>query len=155
MPEEILNEQRFWQLNRESYLTQESWAEAIGRLVASLAEFLEESLELNEISVEYIRNGDTAVVAFIDIMKPFGGPLSLAWRGALGVELHEDRPYVSASIFLFCLGKRLSLAGHEKGSYIELVCEPTPAGLGQWKVLGWFEDIYGEYVGIDECSAYD
>lgn len=144
-----------WQLKRESYLTKVVWTGIIKSLVKSLSEFLATSVELNEMSAEDICDGDIRVIALVHSAKPFGGPLSVAWQGALAVELHEDRPYVSASLFLFCLGKRLSVADHKMGSYVELIHEPTSVGSGQWRVLGWLRDTYGEYEDIDECSAYD
>jgi hypothetical protein len=155
MSEESSGVAPLWQLNRDSHVTRERWIEIIGGLVTSLAEFVERPVAVNEISIEDISDGDTRAVALINSSKPFGGPLSLAWEGALGVELHEDRPYVTVSIFLFCLVKRLSVAEHNAGSYIELMYDPTPDGLGQWKVLGWLKDIYREWEDVDRCSAYD
>jgi hypothetical protein len=155
MAEDISLETQLWKLNRESFLTKQSWTEIIGRLVSSLTEFLEQTVELNEISIEDIQDGDKEAVALIYGAEPFGGPLSIAWQGALRVDLQEDRPYIGVSIFLFCLRKRLCIAEHEAGSFLELILEPTLTDFGKWKVIGWLEDIYYEYTDIDECSTYD
>jgi hypothetical protein len=78
----------------------------------------------------------------------FGGVLQLEWCGVLGMEPIDGRSHVSASLFLFSQRRRLRLAG-QLGSSLELVFERRDDGPGQWVSLGWHDDVYGEYEGVE------
>lgn len=77
-----------------------------------------------------------------------GGALQLEWSGILRMLPGDGQPQLSASLFLFSRGRRMQAAG-QLGSSLELVFEPSATGASRWVILGWHEDIYGEYEGIE------
>ena len=77
--------------------------------------------------------------------RPIAGALSLEWAGTLRRVTIEGEIQVTASLVLFSTRRQLQVTGHQ-GSSFELLYEPLE-GAGQWCVLGWHDDIYGEYVG--------
>lgn len=79
---------------------------------------------------------------------PHAGALQLEWSGILRLIAVDGAPELSASLFLFSRGHRMQAAG-QLGSSLELLFEGAPGGEGRWVVLGWHEDLYGEYEGIE------
>jgi hypothetical protein len=76
----------------------------------------------------------------------------MAWEGILGMDVIEGKPYVSAPLFLFSHGRRLTVS-ERLGSYLEFTYDRTANGSGRWRSLGWVEDIYGEYQSIDKYTG--
>jgi hypothetical protein len=78
-----------------------------------------------------------------------GGPLRLQYAGIVGLELIDAVPYISAVLFVYSAGARLSVGGDE-ASYLEFSYERSEAGVGRWRLHGWRSDEYGEYAGFAE-----
>ncbi|MGN6869714.1 MAG: hypothetical protein ACTHMY_15080 [Solirubrobacteraceae bacterium] len=91
----------------------------------------------------------TALSATVSNRDEFGGPLRLRYRGIVGSESIDDAPYVSAVLFVYSAGVRLSVDGDE-ASYLAFVYERADAGVGHWRLDGWQSDEYGEYAGFAE-----
>jgi hypothetical protein len=81
-----------------------------------------------------------------------GGPLRLRYRGIVGLESIDDAPYISAVLFLYSSGVRLSLDGDE-ASYLAFAYERSGDGAGHWRLQGWRSDEYGEYSGFAELPV--
>lgn len=77
-----------------------------------------------------------------------GGALQTEWSGVLRVQTVDGQPHVSASLVLFSRGRRLQLAG-QLGSSLELTFERPASGKSRWVVLGWHEDVLGEYQDVE------
>lgn len=77
------------------------------------------------------------------------GPLQLRYRGIVGLQPIEGAPYVSAVLFVYSSGVRLSLDGDE-ASFLLWEYERSDGGVGQWQLRGWRSDEYGEYAGFAE-----
>ena len=77
-----------------------------------------------------------------------GGALQLEWSGILRMLPADGQPQLSASLFLFSRGRRMQATG-QLGSSLELVFERSPPGPSRWIILGWHDDIYGEYEDIE------
>ncbi len=76
------------------------------------------------------------------------GAFQTEWSGVLRIQHTGGEPHVSASLLLFSRGRRVQLRG-QLGSSLELVFERTAGGKSRWAVLGWHEDVLGEYDGIE------
>ncbi len=83
-------------------------------------------------------------------LATFGGALQTEWSGILRMQTVDGQPQITASLFLFSRGRRLQLAG-QLGSSLELIFEPPARGGGgpRWVVLGWQEDLFGEYEDLE------
>jgi hypothetical protein len=150
--EEILIDKKIWQLPNGSQRTKEEWSGIVDYLVKTLEDYLQQGIDIVDDTIETSIVDNEALCCSIRSAVSFGGSLAVAWEGRLGMELIEDKPCVSASIFLFSLNKRLNVAG-QGGSYLELIYEQSDNGNGGWRSLGWMEDIYGEFENIDEYSG--
>ncbi|HET6870663.1 MAG TPA: hypothetical protein VFH80_32430 [Solirubrobacteraceae bacterium] len=89
----------------------------------------------------------TALSVTVISRGEFGGPLRLRYRGIVGLESIDDAPYVSAVLFVYSAGLRLSVGGDE-ASYLAFVYERSDDGAGHWRLDGWHNDEYGEYAGF-------
>jgi hypothetical protein len=80
----------------------------------------------------------------------FGGPLRLRYRGIVGLQSIDDVPYISAVMFVYSAGSRLSV-GEDEASYLAFGYERSDDGsAGRWRLDGWHSDEYGEYAGFAE-----
>lgn len=83
----------------------------------------------------------------------FGGPLRLRYAGIVGSVSIDDAPYISAVLFVYSAGVRLSVGGDE-ASYLAFVHERSDdSSAGQWRLHGWQSDEYGEYAGFAELPV--
>lgn len=134
--------------------TEAQWRELVARATAQLGELLgtpaiAEPLTLLE------RGGYSCRVHG---EGELGGALLLEWSGILRLLPADGRQQLSASLFLFSRGRRMQASG-QLGSSLELIYERGPELLDgaaarrpapeRWLVLGWHDDVYGEYEGIE------
>ena len=152
MSEDISIEKKIWQIYFENQRTREDWSAIVNYLVKTLENYLQQQVDIVDDTIEASIVDNEALCCSIRSAVSFAGALALAWEGRLGMEMIEDKPYVSASLFLFSCKKRLTVAG-QGGSYVELIYEQSDNGNGGWRSLGWMEDIYGEFENIDEYSG--
>jgi hypothetical protein len=75
------------------------------------------------------------------------GPLRIRYRGIVGLQPIEGAPYISAVLFVYSSGARLSLDGDE-ASFLLWEYERSDADVGEWRLQGWRSDVYGEYAGF-------
>ena len=94
-----------WQTPPYDHRSDKDWSIIIEHLVTSVGEYLQQQAVI--MSSEVVDN--EALFCRIRSASQFCGPLALAWEGRLGIDIIEDKPYVSASIFLFSQRKRLVL----------------------------------------------
>lgn len=94
----------------------------------------------------------TALSVTVSSRDEFGGPLRLRYRGIIGSASIDDAPYVSAVLFVYSAGARLSV-GDDEASYLAFVYERSSDGGGQWRLEGWRSDEYGEYAGFAELPV--
>jgi hypothetical protein len=95
---------------------------------------------------------DTALSLTVGSRGELAGPLRVRYRGIVGLTSISDRPYVSAVLFVYSSGVRLSLDGDE-ASFLAWVYERSDAGVGNWRLRGWQSDEYGEYAGFAELPG--
>jgi hypothetical protein len=94
----------------------------------------------------------TALSVTVSSRDEFGGPLRLRYAGIVGSVSIDDAPYVSAVLFVYSAGVRLSVGGDE-ASYLAFVYERSDPGVGHWRLQGWQSDEYGEYAGFAELPG--
>ncbi len=152
MTENISIDQIIWQIHPDYRWTKDEFSRIIHDLVKSLSDYLQQPIEILDETLQASIVDEESFCCSICSGTYLGGPLAVAWEGRLGMEPINGKPSVSASLFLFSQNKRLSVVNQE-GSYIELVYEMSEGDNGSWRSLGWLEDIYGEYKGIDEYSC--
>lgn len=138
-------DEKIWQVPTTGKRKNEEWSAIIDYLVKTLENYLQQKIEITDESIEASIVDDEAICCSIRSASSFGGILNIAWEGRLGMELIEGKPSISASLFIFSNNRRLVVAGHEEGSYVELVYEQLENNKGNWRSLGWLEDIYGEF----------
>ena len=95
---------------------------------------------------------DTALSVTVCSRSELAGPLRIRYRGIVGLAPIEDAPYVSAVLFVYSSGLRLSFDGDE-ASFLAWVYERSDAGGGRWRLDGWHSDEYGEYAGFAELPG--
>lgn len=88
-----------------------------------------------------------ALSATVSSRDELAGPLRLRYRGIVGLESIGDAPYISAVMFVYSAGVRLSV-GEAEASYLSFVYERSGDAAGQWRLEGWHSDEYGEYAGF-------
>lgn len=142
-------DEEIWQVPTTGKRKNEEWSAIIDYLVKTLENYLQQKIEITDESIEASIVDDEAICCSIRSASSFGGILNITWEGRLGMELIEGKPSISASLFIFSNNRRLVVAGHEEGSYVELVYEQLENNKGNWCSLGWLEDIYGEFKYID------
>lgn len=123
----------------------EQWQVKLNDLVESLGQLLETPVRVIEASAV----GEDSFSSYIRSALPPKGVFGITWEGLLGQELIEGRPHISASLFLFSQGKRLTVYGDTGGS-IELIYEESESGRVGWRSVGWAEDTFGEYAAFSE-----
>ncbi len=128
--------------------TSEEWSRIVDHLVHSLGMHLNQSVHSPTQSVDEAVIDKEALCWPIQSAMVSSDPLAFSWTGTLGLEVIDGTTYVSASLFLFSHGRRLSVTrGH--GSFFELVYEFDRNGVGHWRTLGWQDDSLGEYDDYD------
>ncbi len=152
--ENLSVERKLWQFPPDGRRAKEEFSVFIEHLLRTLSDYLQQQIEKIDETIEESIVDDESFCCCIRSASSFGGPLAVAWEGRMGMEPVGDKgkPWVSASLFLFSHNKRLAVT-EQKGSYIELVYEPNDNGKGCWRFLGWEEDIYDEFEGIDEYTG--
>ena len=133
-----------WKRPARGQWTEEDWSAIINHLTQALSTYLGQTVKLIDSS---IIDGE-ALCCSIRGETMLAGPLELTWEGRLGLELINDRPHVSAFLFLFSQGKRLRTTG-QSGSYLLLTYQPDSSGVPRWHSDGWQEDVYGEFESIN------
>jgi hypothetical protein len=126
--------------------TEQRWYEIAAYLIVRLSTFLGV-----EVAGEPITIGRSNAVTFgIHGAAALGGELGVEWSGILELAMVDGETQISASLFLFSRRLRLQIAG-QHGSSLRLLYERSQEGPGpgQWVVLGWHEDLYGEYQDIE------
>jgi hypothetical protein len=124
--------------------TEERWYEVAAYLIARLGTFLGV-----EVVGEPITAGRRNAVTFgIHGDSVIGGELGVEWSGILELMMIEGAMQISASLFLFSRRLRLQVAG-QNGSSLRLLYERSEEAHGRWVVLGWHEDLYGEFQDIE------
>jgi len=131
--------------------SKQEWRAIRQHMVDSLGEYLQQPIEIIDSSIEESIVDDEALCCAIRSL-PTNSPLALTWEGRLGMDIIEEKPYVSTSLFLFSQGERITTA-EQTSSYLELVYEPSESTQGAWRTLGWIEDIYGEFEHITEYTG--
>ncbi len=115
-------------------------------LCEQLSGFLGVALDVEDSTIV---DGATLSVT-VSSRAEFGGPLRLRYRGIVGSESIDDVPYISAVMFVYSAGVRLSV-GEDEASYLSFVYERSDDGsAGHWRLDGWHSDEYGEYAGFAE-----
>jgi len=152
MTEPISIDRIIWELPTNYTRTKEEFSAIIEHLVNTLSEYLQQQIEIVDKTIEESIVDNESFCCCIRSAASFGGPLSIAWEGRLGMEAIEGKPLVSVSLFLFSHNKRLNIVG-QQGSYVDLVYGRHNSGRGGWHFQGWEEDVYGEYEDIDEYSG--
>jgi hypothetical protein len=95
---------------------------------------------------------DTALSLTVCSRSELAGPLRIRYRGIVGLASISDAPYVSAVLFVYSSGTRLSV-GSDETSFLAWVYERSDAGVGHWRLDGWHSDEYGEYAGFAELPG--
>jgi hypothetical protein len=89
----------------------------------------------------------TALSVTVSSRGELAGPLRIRYRGIVGLQPIEGAPYISAVLFVYSSGARLSLDGDE-ASFLLWEYERSDADVGEWRLQGWRSDVYGEYAGF-------
>ena len=119
------------------------WEAIVERLRAQLAAFA--GVELA--TVEY------AVVNGVALSAEVVGGAGLGLRAIVGLEAVDGAPVVTAWVFPFAAGVRLTAVGQERRpGYLECRYEPADGG-GTWRSLGWQADVYDEFAGVRAPDA--
>jgi hypothetical protein len=92
---------------------------------------------------------DTALSVTVVSRSELAGPLRIRYAGIVGLASIDDAPYVSAVLFVYSSGVRLSV-DRDEASFLAWAYERSDAGIGQWRLDGWQGDEYGEYEGFAE-----
>jgi hypothetical protein len=135
------SESRLWGRRVESEV---QWRE----LAQYLAGRLSEIVELDVVVEPLTQAERSGFSCRISAQGALGGPLQIEWSGFLKLEQRDGKPLFTASLVLFSRCRRLQIAG-QAGSSLELVFERTSDDHGRWIILGWTEDVRGEYEGIE------
>jgi hypothetical protein len=123
----------------------EEWQAITRSLCERLSHRLGVDLDVEDASVI---DGTTLSIT-VSSRRELAGPLRIRYRGIVGLAPIDDAPYVSAVLFVYSSGARLSTDGGE-ASFLALVYERSDAGVGRWRLDGWQSDEYGEYGGFAE-----
>jgi hypothetical protein len=81
------------------------------------------------------------------------GPLGIRYRGIIALQPIDDAPYVSAVLFVYASGVRLSLDGDEASFLVWEYERTDSSGAGRWRLRGWQSDEHGEYAGFAELPV--
>jgi hypothetical protein len=120
------------------------WRELAEYLAGRLGEIVE-----LDVSVEPLTRAERSGFSCrISAQGALGGPLQIEWSGLLKLAHREGNPRITASLVLFSRCRRLQIAG-QAGSSLELIFEHTADGDGRWTILGWHEDVRGEYQSLE------
>ncbi len=134
-------ESQVWERSVES---EKQWRDLAQYLAARLSEIVDLDVVV-EPGAQVDRHGFSSRIS---AQGALGGPLQIEWSGVLKLEQRGPRPRITASLLLFSRCRRLQIAG-QTGSSLELVFEPTSNGNGRWIILGWHEDLRGEFAGVE------
>jgi hypothetical protein len=106
-----------------------------------------------ELEVEDSMTVDDAVLSLTVCSRgELAGPLRIRYRGIIGLQPIGHAPDVSAVLFVYSSGVRLSLDGDE-ASFLVCEYERADTGAGEWRLRGWHSDEYGEYAGFAELPV--
>jgi hypothetical protein len=126
--------------------------------VAAVTEIDAQILQLGhclgvELDVEDSMTVDgTALSVTVSSRGELAGPLRIRYRGIVGLQPIEGAPYISAVLFVYSSGARLSRDGDE-ASFLLWEYQHSDAGAGEWRLRGWRSDEYGEYGGFAELPG--
>jgi hypothetical protein len=121
----------------------EEWAAITAHLCEQLGRCLGVALDVEDSTTV----GDTALSVTVSSRGELAGPLRVRYRGIIGLQPIEDAPYITAVLFVYSSGARLSLDGDE-ASFLAWEYERSATGGGHWRLHGWQSDEYGEYGGF-------
>ncbi|WP_442482408.1 hypothetical protein [Aeoliella sp. SH292] len=76
----------------------------------------------------------------------------MSWKGILGATTVDGKLHVSLTVFFYSGDKRLvaklgegGMDGRGGKEFAEYVLDSSEEGVCRWKLLDWFDDVYGEY----------
>lgn len=87
----------------------------------------------------------SALSVTVSSRRELAGALRIRYRGIVGLQPVDGAPYISAVLFVYSCGARLSRDGDE-ASFLLWEYERSDAGVGEWRLCGWQSDVYGEYA---------
>lgn len=119
-----------------------------GTLCAQLSGLLGVELDVEDSTIV----DGTVLSVTVSSHDELAGPLRLRYRGIVGLEAIDNAPYISAVMFVYSAGVRLSV-GDDEVSYLAFVYERSESGAGHWRLDGWHSDEYGEYAGFAELPV--
>lgn len=127
------------------------WHRLAAYLVQRLSEFVGRNLTLADFSVV---DGEVLSSRFSGSPDP-RDPLELGVEGLLGTERSGEVLEVSATLFVYASGRRLSLTDPRR-NHIDLHYKRDQNGShGSWMSLGWQQDDFGEYDAYAIASWHD
>jgi hypothetical protein len=128
-----------------SIRTSDEWVAITRHLCEELSRVLGVELSVEDSMIV----DDTTLSLTVCSRSELAGPLRIRYRGIVGLAPIDGAPYVSAVLFVYSSGLRLSVDGDE-ASFLAWVYERSDASAGQWRLDGWQSDGYGEYAGFAE-----
>lgn len=121
----------------------DAWIGLLQHAIAALNEWLGQEIETEPLNQGCV--GEKAGGGFcLYVLKacPSRSHL-LHWRGILGATIVDDRIRVSLTVFMYSGSERLvTKTGKE---FADFFYEMNEDKRGEWRLVGWFEDTYGEY----------
>lgn len=128
----------------------DEWRQLVLYLVAHLQTFFGGRIATEPLDNACIGSG----IGFcLDISSASESPNApVSWKGILGATAIDGKLYVSLTVFFYSGDKRLvaklgeyGMDGRGGKEFAEYVLELSEEGVCRWKLLDWFDDIYGEY----------
>jgi len=136
-----------WDSARLRGCTVEQWDTIVQNLTQRLAQFC--GFELVAETVDTVLDGEAVCV---EVRRAPGrsnvlGLLDVDVEGTLGIDIGRGLQFlVEATLFVFVCGNRVARFD-KKGDYLEFRYVRSADGRGQWTMVGWKEDEYGEFEG--------
>lgn len=95
----------------------------------------------------------------IDLASAKESPNSpMNWKGIMGASVIDCRLHVSLTVFFYSCSQRLIISGGKDREYgpdgkdgkefAEYVFVADQIDGCRWELLGWFDDVYGEYTNF-------
>ncbi|MEU1784612.1 hypothetical protein ABZ553_01480 [Streptomyces sparsogenes] len=123
-------------------------SEWISQLIHELSDFLGEPVEL----IDESDTDEGGFSCFIRSSPPRRNGFELCWEGILGMAPDDEGEHVSASLFLYSRGVRVS-AFEEFSSYLEIAYKGSEKKGGEWVDLGWIKDEWDEFAAYSHYGC--
>jgi len=127
--------------------TAEEWRCIAEYVIRKLEDFLDVTIRFNGTLEDQVKDG---ISMDLTCIPKLANRLDFFMKGILASNLGSDGLTIGATMFLFCGGKRL--ISNKNDAFIDLSYRLVD-GNGQWTVMGWFKDEYGEYPEFDEAQT--